>query len=568
MSTPSFQGIINKSMYDENGNEFIQVKHNGKLFKVYTAQTAADMEALKAVDDQYFKGAQQIPFNVLERIRNCGKNLMYRDESGEVVAVSQILFSSIAEQEVRRSEAFSYGTAGRGFGQIMYKAQEVAAREAHKQRIRLTVRVENTISIRAQLKAGFRITEYDPTRYGLMKDGGARLIMEKDLINETFPFHPHKQAALVARKEVPILNALAEAEELLVPESLPPRVGTFVYNENRTDETSHQIINRIMSFDYIGAGLLLPEEYGGRPGTQKLLVFYRKDSPPRADRLSLPVQVHSEFGRLREVIVSFTPENAQIHAKYAINDVARQNVNNIDPIAFKDEYNLFVGTMVDHGIRVVHTNAIGSEGKSAIFTRDPAYVVGTTLVVGRLGQQQRVYESESMRQIGQGRPTLDLTGEPGAVTEGGDIIIIGEKKLAVGIGQRTTAAGLEKLRQAFPDYEFIAVPHADLHLDVLFTMVGEKKCLADLSQLPEAFVTYLRNDGFTVIEADPAEQPTLGCNVVCVGDNKVIAVKENAATNQRLREHGVEVIEVSMPNIIKWGGGPRCMTCPTHRELV
>lgn len=81
-----------------------------------------------------------------------------------------------------------------------YKAQEVAAREAHKQRIRLTVRVENTISIRAQLKAGFRITEYDPTRYGLMKHGGARLIMEKDLINETFPFHPHKQAALVAKK--------------------------------------------------------------------------------------------------------------------------------------------------------------------------------------------------------------------------------------------------------------------------------------------------------------------------------------------------------------------------------
>lgn len=568
MSVNPFQGIINKSMHDEAGNEFIQIKHNGKLHKVYTAKTAEDMAALKAVDDRYFKGAQQIPFGVLERIRDCGKNLMYRDESGEVVAVSQILFSSIAEQEVRRNEAFSYGTAGRGFGQIMYKAQEVAAREAHKQRIRLTVRVENTISIRAQLKAGFRITEYDPTRYGLLQDGGARLIMEKDLVNETFPFHPHKQAALLARKEIRIIKSLAEAEKWLLPEKLPPRIGTFIYNEDRTDETSHRIIRRIMSHDYIGTGLLLPEEYGGRPGTQKLLVFYRKDSPPRADRLSLPVQVHSEYGRLREVIVSFTPENAQIHAKYAINDVARQNVNNIDPISFKDEYNLFVGTMVDHGIRVVHTNAIGSEGKSAIFTRDPAYVIGRTFVVGRLGQQQRVYESESMRQISQGRPTLDLTGTPGAVTEGGDIIFIGGKQLAVGIGQRTTAAGLEMLRRAFPDHEFIAVPHNDLHLDVRFTMVGAKKCLADLTRLPETFIAYLRDNGFTVIEADPAEQPTLGCNVVCIENNQVIAVKENAVTNQRLREHGVEVIEVSMPNIIKWGGGPRCMTCPTHREMV
>lgn len=127
-------------------------------------------------------------------------------------------------------------------------------------------------------------------------------------------------------------------------------------------------------------------------------------------------------------------------------------------------------------------------------------------------------------------------------------------------------AGFEKLKNAFPDYEFIPVPHKDLHLDVLFTMVGNKKCLADVTQLPADFIQRLREDGYTVIEADPAEQVTLGCNVVALDDGKVIAVKENAETNRRLRKNGVTVIEVSMPNVVKWGGGPRCMTCPTHRE--
>jgi hypothetical protein len=32
-------------------------------------------------------------------------------------------------------------------------------------------------------------------------------------------------------------------------------------------------------------------------------------------------------------------------------------------------------------------------------------------------------------------------------------------------------------------------------------------------------------------------------------------------------ESGVEVIEVSMPNVIKMGGGPRCLTCPTRRSV-
>lgn len=76
----------------------------------------------------------------------------------------------------------------------------------------------------------------------------------------------------------------------------------------------------------------------------------------------------------------------------------------------------------------------------------------------------------------------------------------------------------------------------------------------------------LQNEGYQIIIADPDEQVPLGCNVLAIDNNKVIAVAENKVTNQRLRDNGVEVIEVSMPNIIKKGGGPRCLTCPTNRE--
>jgi arginine deiminase len=69
-----------------------------------------------------------------------------------------------------------------------------------------------------------------------------------------------------------------------------------------------------------------------------------------------------------------------------------------------------------------------------------------------------------------------------------------------------------------------------------------------------------------VVAANPREQVTLGCNVLAIDDNAVISVAENSDTNQSLRESGIRVVEVSMPNIIKEGGGPRCLTCPTHRD--
>lgn len=561
----NFQEPINKTMVDDHGHRYIRIKHLDRLYKVEIAETEDDLIRVMDFDAQFFTGRQEISLEKLHEIRDFGHALLLRDpENRQIVAVSQILFTSIPDHEVRFGEAFSHGTAGPGYGQVMYKAQEVVAREAGKERIRITIRLENTRGIRGLLKAGFRIIAYDPTRYGWRRDGGARLIMEKDLVSEQLPFRPGKHAQMFLDGEIDLVKSPGDVVPTLAMH--PIKTAAWVYNENRVNELSHQIVEGIIQGGYTGIGLLQPQEWGQPESAKKLLIFQHSESQPRVDRLTLPVYVTSEFGRLNEVIVSYTPENAQIKEKYAINDVAKKNVNNIDPIAFKDEYNLFVGTLIDHDVRVVHTNAIGQEGKSAIFTRDPGFVFGDTFNIGRLKQPQRGYETDSMRQISMGNFSKDLTDEEDAFLEGGDIIFIGDRKIAVGIGQRTNDKGLRKLQRAYPDYAFIAVPHQELHLDVLFTMVGYKKCLADVTRLPDEFVRFLKKEGYEIILGDPEEQVSLGCNVVCLENNQVIAVKENARTNQRLRDHGVTVVDVSMPNVVKWGGGPRCMTCPTNRD--
>jgi len=564
MTSNRFQSIINKSVIDESGTRFVEVKHKGKLHRVSVVESDEELETVLKLDNQHFTGIQKISMKELLTIRERGVVLLCRDEDSKPVAFSQALFNSVYWQEVRMHEAFIYGTAGEGHVQILYKAQEVLAREARKRSIRLTVRPDNRETIRAAFVAGFRITEYDPTRYASQEEGGGRLVMAKNLITEQFPFEPEKQSGMIVDGKVHIATTIDKASK-----ALKERAGKIAVKLKTNDEfnlETHHIIEEIMHSDYFGIGLLLPEEFESSDPTEEILLFQRSDLPPSADRLAFPLNVQTEYGRLREVVVSYTPENAQIREEYAINDVARMNVNNIDPIAFKDEYNLFVGTLVAHDVNVVHTNAMGKDGKSAIFTRDPAFVFGDIFCIAQLGQEQRMYESEGMRLVSDGRVQMELGGDPEAVAEGGDLILLDEKTIAVGIGQRTTQAGYEKLKECFPDYEFIPVPHEDLHLDVLFTMLGPRKCLADITQLPESFLRRLRDDKYEIIVADPEEQVSLGCNVVCLGPNKVVAARENENTNRKLEAAGVEVVAVSMPNIVKWGGGPRCMTCPTNRD--
>jgi len=564
MSSNRFQSIINKSVTDSSGHHFVEVKHEGKLYRVSVAKSDAELEDVLHLDNQHFTGIQQISMKELLAIRDRGAVLFCRDDSGSVVAFSQALFGSVYWQEVRMHEVFIYGTAGAGYVQVLYKAQEVLAREERKRSIRLTVRPENRDIIRDAFLAGFRITEYDPTRYAAQEDGGGRLVMVKNLITEQFPFEPDKQAELLRGGIITRLESPGDADKLLADK--PEKIAIRVQKRDGFELNTHHMLEKVLNSDYFGIALLLPGEYDAASSEEQVLLFQRNDLPPRADRLAFPLNVKTEYDPLREVVVSYTPENAQIREEYAINDVARMNVNNIDPIAFKDEYNLFVGTLVAHNVNVVHTNAMGKDGKSAIFTRDPAFVFDNTFCIAQLGQQQRMYESEGMRLVSEGRVQMELGGDEAAVAEGGDLILLDEKTIAVGIGQRTTRAGYDKLVATFPQYEFIPVPHADLHLDVLFTMLAPRKCLADITQLPDSFLKRLRKDNFEIIVADPEEQVSLGCNVVCLGPNKVVAARENESTNQRLVDAGVEVVAVSMPNIVKWGGGPRCMTCPTNRE--
>lgn len=562
-----FVGIVNRTVAEPGRDPYIQVKHRSRIHRVEIVTDPSRLQVIKSFDDSQFSGFQGIELPELKAVADNGRVLALRREDGELAGESQILLSSIPwHTELQVGEAYCYGTAvskevrGQGVAQILYKAQEITAREAGKTHLSLTVRPENGRSLRARLRAGYRVVGYDAQKYGPADEGGARALMVRDLEDEPVPYAPDVLMRRLAAGNIPVIDREVQFGSLDL--AVPITIG------DKPDLEAQAYINELINGGYIGIGLLRPDECGGG-SSKSLLVFHQQGKPMGIDRPHWSPRVTSDFSKLREVVVGYPRENSQITSVTAINAVAEQNVGNMDAIAKKDEFIDFVDTLKKEGVRIVRTHAEAPaeyKGNSGIFTRDPAFVIGGLAIIGKLGRAPRQYETAAIQDIFQGLKVLDLSAYPDVVLEGGDVIPLVNKTVLVGIGQRTNENGLRLLRRMLPGYDIVEVRHKELHLDVLFNKVARKKALAEIRQLPSDFLEYIDGLGIRVVISDPRETQNLGNNVLAIDEDKVIAVKENTETNRRLREAGVEVIEVSMPNIIKGGGGPRCITCPVHRE--
>jgi arginine deiminase len=273
------------------------------------------------------------------------------------------------------------------------------------------------------------------------------------------------------------------------------------------------------------------------------------------------------------------------------------------------------------------------------FTRDAAMVIYEQVLIGEMASRVRNRESLIMKAIFRNHPAvktetiapLDCMDCMDAVSiEGGDVLVISENILLIGIGTRTTSQGVDYILSRLKDQnanrhiiiqELPASPESFIHLDMTFTLLDTHHCMVfePLILKPNKYqtvhlsiengkVTGIQNEN-NILESlkklgmdlkpvlcggkhdqwiQEREQWHSGANFFAFAPGKIIGYERNVYTIEELNKNGFEVIRaadvikgridpfdykkcvvaIEGSELARGGGGARCMTLPVKRKTL
>jgi N-dimethylarginine dimethylaminohydrolase len=159
--------------------------------------------------------------------------------------------------------------------------------------------------------------------------------------------------------------------------------------------------------------------------------------------------------------------------------------------------------------------------------------------------------------------------------EGGDLIWLDERTLAVGRGYRTNAEGVRQLRtlvgQSVSVIE-VPLPHwhgqSDvMHLMSLISPIDRDLAVVYSRLLPVPFREWLLERGIHLVEVPDQEFETMGTNVLALAPRRCLMLAGSPLTRKALEQSGCEILEYEGSEIsVKGAGGPTCLTRPLVRE--
>ncbi len=245
------------------------------------------------------------------------------------------------------------------------------------------------------------------------------------------------------------------------------------------------------------------------------------------------------------------------------------------------------------------------------FTRDPFAMIGNGVSINHMYSVTRNRETIYGEYIFNYHPDFVGTSQyysryNAFSIEGGDILNINDKVLAIGISQRTQPDGIDTIaKNVFESDSTIEtilafdIPNsrAFMHLDTVFTQIDYDKFTVHpgiLGPLRVFAVTSDGNGGISVEEindtleniletyvgnpvelipcaggariAAEREQWNDGSNPLCIAPRVIVVYQRNDVTNALLREKGLTVLEIPSAELSRGRGGPRCMSMPVWRE--
>lgn len=286
----------------------------------------------------------------------------------------------------------------------------------------------------------------------------------------------------------------------------------------------------------------------------------------------------NEFGRLTHVAVKH-PRDAFVSPEAIARQWASHGFTAApDFDAACREHDAFLEVLTRHGVALTLLPADAGTTIDSIYARDASLVTPRGVVLCAMGKAAREGEPAAQGRAftAAARPWTAVAGAiapPGRI-EGGDVVWLDDRTVAVGRGYRTNAAGIRQfaaLTGPAVDVVEVQLPHWKgpgdvMHLMSLISPVDRDLAVVYSRLLPVPFHERLLARGITLVDTPDDEFDSMATNVLALAPRVCVMLAGNPRTRAALERAGATVVEYTGVEIsVKGAGGPTCLTRPLVR---
>lgn len=285
---------------------------------------------------------------------------------------------------------------------------------------------------------------------------------------------------------------------------------------------------------------------------------------------------NSEYGVLRDVLLGSAEcfrwmgdENLQYSSICRASDRAELKFDRDKAIRqhaeLKDAYE-------SAGVNV-HMMRPDPETPYQVFSRDSNFMTPFGAVVCQMANPRRRGEyAEVLRfYLSKGIPIYDMV--TAGNFEGGDFNLIEPGAVLVGYtGNRTEQRAARQvggwMKNEGWEVKYAAIDEFYVHIDLMICMLAPKCAAVCLDTTPTDVLDWMKDKKIEMIPVGFRDTMNLECNVVSLGNDRIMSTAAAKNLNSKLRANGFEVYDPDMTMFTDAGGGVHCMAQPLKRDPV
>jgi N-dimethylarginine dimethylaminohydrolase len=282
----------------------------------------------------------------------------------------------------------------------------------------------------------------------------------------------------------------------------------------------------------------------------------------------------SEYGVLREVLLGSADAFRWLgedNARYSalVRSTLRKGYRFDREYALR-QYAEMVDAYRSAGVAVHELEARDDLAYGA-YSRDSSVMTPFGAIVCQLANPRRrgEYATTLRFYVENGIPIYDLVSIGNF--EGGDFALIepgcaligftgnrSEEVAAQQVGGWLAAEGIEVVYAPIDEYY--------VHIDVLVCMLGEKLAAVCIDAVDPEILDWLRGKRIEIMPVSFRDTMGLGCNVMSLGNDRVLSMAQSGSLNEHLRALGFTVYDPDLSQFTLAGGGVHCLAQPLRRD--